>query len=84
VLFGPHLDNVRAAAAALVAAGGGFRADDDAGLTVHVLRLAGDETARRAAGARARSVVDRERGALERTLDAAAVFLGPAPAHGNR
>jgi len=84
VLFGPHLDNVRAAAAALVAAGGGFRVDDDTGLTAHVLRLAGDETARRAAGARARSVVDRERGALERTLDAAAVFLGPASAHGGR
>jgi len=80
VLFGPRLDNVRAAAAALIAAGGGFRADDAAGLTAQVLRLAGDPLARREAGARARSVVDRERGALERTLDAAAAFLGPAPA----
>jgi len=84
VLFGPRLDNVRAAAAALLAAGGGFRADDGAGLTALVLRLAADPAARREAGARARSVVDRERGALERTLDAAAALLGPAPARDGR
>jgi 3-deoxy-D-manno-octulosonic-acid transferase len=84
VLFGPRLDNVRAAADALIAAGGGFRADDAACLTALVLRLAGDPAARRAAGARARSVVDRERGALERTLDAAAALVAPAPPHGGR
>jgi 3-deoxy-D-manno-octulosonic-acid transferase len=78
VLFGPRVDNVRAAAEALVAAGGGFRAADAADLTTLVLRLGGDPAVRRAAGERARAVVDRERGALERTLDAAAGHLAPA------
>jgi len=84
VLFGPCLDNVRAVADALIAAGGGFRAADGAALTALVLRLAGDPAARRAAGARAGALVDRERGALERTLDAAAALLAPGPPPGDR
>jgi 3-deoxy-D-manno-octulosonic-acid transferase len=79
VLFGPRVENVRAAAEALVAAGGGFRAADSAELTALVLRLGTDAAARAAAGERARAVVESERGALERTLDAAAALLAPAP-----
>ena len=81
VLFGPRVDNVRAAAEALVAAGGGFRAADAAELTALVVRLGTDPVARSAAGDRARAVVDRERGTLERTLDAAAALLAPAARH---
>ncbi|HUD70321.1 MAG TPA: glycosyltransferase N-terminal domain-containing protein, partial [Dongiaceae bacterium] len=82
VLFGPEHHNVRAAADALVAAGGGFVAADAAALARLVVDLARDPAGARAMGARARGVVERERGALNRTLDAAEPILGPPPGRG--
>jgi 3-deoxy-D-manno-octulosonic-acid transferase len=70
VLFGPHVENVRAAAQALLAAGGGFMARDAAELGLLVSRLVGDPVARDAAGKGARAVVEANRGALARTLRA--------------
>jgi 3-deoxy-D-manno-octulosonic-acid transferase len=80
VLFGPQHQNVRAAADALLAAGGGFVARDGAHLATLVVDLARDPSRARAAGAAARGVVERERGGLQRTLDAAEPILGPPPA----
>ena len=69
VLFGPHVENFRAAARDLGAQGGGFMARDPSDLAALVLRLAGDKAALDAAGASARRVVEANRGALTRTLD---------------
>jgi 3-deoxy-D-manno-octulosonic-acid transferase len=77
VLFGPLVDNWRAAADALVRAGGGFMVRDGAGLAAEVARLAADPGARAQAGARALAVVESNRGALERTLDLLAAQLEP-------
>jgi 3-deoxy-D-manno-octulosonic-acid transferase len=68
VLFGPHVENFRAAAQALLDAGGGFMARDAGELGRLASRLAGDPVARGAAGAGARAVVEANRGALARTL----------------
>src|SRR5262245_36739979 len=77
VLFGPRIDNWRAAADALVRAGGGFLVRDAGDLATHVTRLARDTRARALAGARALSVVDANRGALDRTLDLLTARLEP-------
>ena len=77
VLFGPLVDNWRAAADALLRAGGGFMVRDGAGLAAEVARLAADPAARAQAGARALAVVESNRGALERTLDLLAAQLEP-------
>jgi 3-deoxy-D-manno-octulosonic-acid transferase len=77
VLFGPLVDNWRAAADALLDAGGGFMVRDAAGLAAEVARLASDSAARAQAGARALAVVESNRGALERTLDLLAAQIEP-------
>jgi 3-deoxy-D-manno-octulosonic-acid transferase len=77
VLFGPLVDNWRAAADALLRAGGGFMVRDGAGLAAEVARLAADPGARAQAGARALAVVESNRGALERTLDLLAAQIEP-------
>ncbi|HYV85549.1 MAG TPA: glycosyltransferase N-terminal domain-containing protein [Patescibacteria group bacterium] len=78
VLFGPLVDNWRAAADALLRAGGGFMVDDGRALAGQVTRLAADPAARRQAGERALAVVESNRGALERTLDLVAGQIDPA------
>jgi 3-deoxy-D-manno-octulosonic-acid transferase len=77
VLFGPRVDNWKAAADALVAAGGGFMVRDGGDLAAQVTRLAADPEARARAGARALAVVEANRGALGRTLDLLAAQLDP-------
>jgi len=78
VLFGPHVDNFRAAADALLAAGGGFVARDGAELGRLAARFLADPVARRQAGERARQVVAAQRGALQRTVDRLAGLLETA------
>lgn len=68
VLFGPHVENFRAAATALTEAGGGFVARDGGELAALVVRLFGDPAARRVAGTMARRVVEANRGATSRTI----------------
>ncbi|MBI4169303.1 MAG: 3-deoxy-D-manno-octulosonic acid transferase [Acidobacteria bacterium] len=80
VLFGPHVDNFRAAATALTEAGGGFVARDGEELAGLAVRLLGDPAARRVAGAMARRVVEANRGATSRTIAIIVEALGPRPA----
>jgi 3-deoxy-D-manno-octulosonic-acid transferase len=77
VLFGPLVENWRTAADALLRAGGGFMVRDAAELAAQVARLAADEAARAEAGARALTVVEANRGALDRTLDLLAAQIDP-------
>jgi 3-deoxy-D-manno-octulosonic-acid transferase len=76
VLFGPHVENWRAAAEALLLAGGAVAVRDAADLAAKVVRLAGDPREMAETGARARAVVEANRGALDRTLELIAVRLG--------
>jgi 3-deoxy-D-manno-octulosonic-acid transferase len=69
VLFGPHMDNFRAAARALTEAGAGFVARNADELAALVVRLAEDRTAYRVAASMARRVVQANRGAMNRTVD---------------
>ncbi|MEQ1920572.1 MAG: 3-deoxy-D-manno-octulosonic acid transferase, partial [Elusimicrobiota bacterium] len=71
VLFGPHTGHIARPAELLSAHGGGGRRVFDATeLAERLTEFAKDESAARAAGASARAVADRLRGASARTLEA--------------
>jgi 3-deoxy-D-manno-octulosonic-acid transferase len=78
VLFGPHMENFRAAADALVAAGGGFVVRDGDDLGRCLLRLYGDRAGYRVASTMAARVVEANRGALPRTMQMIEEALAPA------
>ncbi|HEU4402318.1 MAG TPA: 3-deoxy-D-manno-octulosonic acid transferase [Candidatus Polarisedimenticolia bacterium] len=77
VLFGPHMENFRAAARSLVEGGGGFVARDGPELARIATRLMADPDERARVSDRARRAVEANRGALERTLQAIASTLAP-------
>ena len=84
VLFGPHMDNFRAAAAALTSAGAGFVAGDGQALGDLAVRLLADRAGYRVASAMALRVVETNRGALERTLAMLEEDLAPAGMPGRK
>ena len=75
IIVGPHMDNFREIAAAFLAEDALVQVRDAAGLTDVVVRLFADAAARDALGARAQRIVARNRGALDRTVDALAALL---------
>ena len=75
IIVGPHMDNFREMAAAFLAEDALVQVRDAAGLTDAVVRLFADAAARDALGARAQRIVARNRGALDRTVDALAALL---------
>jgi len=77
IIVGPHMENFREIAAEFLAEDALVQVRDAAGLTDAVLRLCADAAARDALGARARGIVARNRGALDRTVDALAGLLVP-------
>jgi len=81
VLFGPHVENCLEPAEALESTGGGRKVRDAAHLGTSVERLLGDENRRREMGLRAGSVVEANRGALDRSLT---LLLGAVDAGGAR
>ena len=68
VLYGTHTHHVSAPVAALEAAGGGRRVRDARELARTVVRLVSDGQVRRRMGQQARSVIEANRGAMERSL----------------
>ncbi|HEV8701624.1 MAG TPA: glycosyltransferase N-terminal domain-containing protein [Candidatus Polarisedimenticolia bacterium] len=82
VLFGPHMENFRAAAEALTAAGAGFVARDADELGSLLLRLVSDRAGYAVSSTMARRVVETNRGALGRTIALVEEVLAPAPARG--
>jgi len=76
VLFGPRWQGSRDARLLLDAAGG-RSVSDDATLTAALRHWLNDETARTAAGAAARAVVDRGQGAAERSVGLLLSLLEP-------
>jgi len=69
VFFGPHTDHCAEIAAQLSRAGGGIRVQGGGDMAVQMARLLKDRSAARAVGDAARSVVEENRGALQRSLE---------------
>lgn len=78
VAFGPHTQNVAAAADALVAAGGGERIRGPLDLEKFWARCLSDPAQTAIAGARARSVAEVQSDVIERTWTCVEPFLGDA------
>jgi 3-deoxy-D-manno-octulosonic-acid transferase len=70
VLFGPGYRNFEEEGRELIEKGGGFVTGNGRALVSTAARLLAGDEERRAAGARAKSVAESFRGAVERTLDA--------------
>jgi len=75
IMVGPRMENFQEIAAAFLSEDALLQVRDAAGLTEAAVRLFGDAAAREAMGARARGIVDRNRGSLDRTVDALAGLL---------
>ena len=67
VVFGPHMENFATLARALIAAGGAMQADDELALTKTLGNLLRNPEARERLIRNAHRVLDRHRGATERT-----------------
>ena len=67
VVFGPHMENFATLARALIAAGGAMQADDELALTKTLGTLLRNPEARERLIRNAHGVLDRHRGATERT-----------------
>lgn len=76
VSFGPNLDNVRAAARALVAAGGAVEVRDAGELAVHWKEMLDDAEIARAVGQRAAGVAADRAGAVAATIEQVQTLLG--------
>ena len=77
IVFGPHMENFADVARELVARGAAIRVRDADELEETLAGLMQDGERRSRLGEAARSVVDRNRGATRRTLEAAAELLPP-------
>ncbi len=77
VVFGPHMENFAALARALVAAHGALQASDESTLTKILADLLRDKKQRTDLAGAARTVLDRYRGATERTAALLAELAGP-------
>jgi 3-deoxy-D-manno-octulosonic-acid transferase len=78
VLFGPHTENFRDAAALLTGSGGGIRVVDAGALARELARLLDDEALRHRLGAAAAEAVASRRGAVKETMELVERFLKSA------
>jgi 3-deoxy-D-manno-octulosonic-acid transferase len=77
IVFGPHMQNFAEIAAAFLRAQAAVEVADAAELATVVVRLVGDPVERARLGAAARALVEANRGAKPRTLEAIAAVLPP-------
>ena len=75
IVVGPHMENFQEIAATFLAEDAMLQVEDAAGLTQAVTALFDDAARRDALGRRAQDVVERNRGALERTVSALASLV---------
>ncbi|HRQ64670.1 MAG TPA: lipid IV(A) 3-deoxy-D-manno-octulosonic acid transferase [Xanthomonadaceae bacterium] len=80
VLIGPHTFNFAEVSSNLIAAEGARRIDDDAALGAAVLDLLGDSAARTHMGLAGQRAFERERGAVDRIVEAIESILDRRPA----
>jgi 3-deoxy-D-manno-octulosonic-acid transferase len=79
IIFGPYMQNFAEIAATFLKSQAAIQVGSGPALTDAVVRLAGDPVERARLGAAARALVEANRGAKARTLDAIFALL-PAPA----
>jgi 3-deoxy-D-manno-octulosonic-acid transferase len=77
VVFGPHMDNFAEIAAEFVSNQAAIQVPDAESLPAVIVRLFGDPVERARMGAAARALVDANRGAQRRTLEAIVRLLPP-------
>jgi len=82
IVFGPHMENFAEIAEAFLRNQGAVQVHSAADLASVVVRLVGDPVERARLGAAARALVEANRGAKPRTLDAIAQILPPPGARG--
>ncbi len=82
IVFGPHMQNFAEIAAAFLREQAAVQVTDAGALASTVVRLMGDPVERARLGAAARALVEANRGAKPRTLDAVAAVL-PMPGRGS-
>jgi 3-deoxy-D-manno-octulosonic-acid transferase len=82
IVFGPYMQNFGEIAAAFLREQAAVQVDDAGALVATVVRLMGDPVERARLGAAARALVEANRGAKPRTLDAVAAVL-PVPGRGS-
>jgi 3-deoxy-D-manno-octulosonic-acid transferase len=83
VVFGPHMHNFAEIAAAFVAADAGVQVASDGAFEDEVLALMADPVRRARLGAAARALVEANRGAKVKTLEALDLLLPPPSARPN-
>lgn len=83
VVFGPHMHNFAEIAAAFVAAEAGVQVASDGAFEDEVLALMADPVRRARLGAAARALVEANRGAKAKTLEALDLLLPPPSARPN-
>lgn len=84
IVFGPYMSNFAEIAAAFLEAGAAVQVDEPAALSAAWVRLVADGAARARLGAAARALVESNRGAKPRTLEAVTALLPPTPPAGPR
>jgi len=77
IVFGPHMENFAEIASTFLGQQAAIQVDDAAGLSAAILRLVGDPVERARLGAAARALVEANRGAKPRTMQAVAALLPP-------
>ena len=82
IVFGPHMQNFREIADAFLRNQAAVQVASAADLSATVVRLVGDPVERARLGAAARALVEANRGAKPRTLDAIAALLPPPGSRG--
>lgn len=78
IVFGPHMQNFAEISSAFVSNQAGVQVDGESQLLATLVRLAGDPVERARLGAAARALVEANRGAMPKTIDAILALL-PAP-----
>ena len=82
IVFGPHMENFAEIADAFLKQQGAVQVQTPAELTATIVRLLGNPVERARLGAAARALVEANRGAKPRTLDAIAGVLPPPGSRG--
>jgi 3-deoxy-D-manno-octulosonic-acid transferase len=75
LIFGPQIGHIEGLAASLISAGAAIEVEDEASLLEAWMSLQSDPAVRERMGRAARQLVERERGALQRSLDIVGAIL---------
>ncbi|MEO8480819.1 MAG: 3-deoxy-D-manno-octulosonic acid transferase [Acidobacteriota bacterium] len=82
IVFGPHMENFAEIAKTFLGRQAAIQVPDAGGLSAAILRLVGDPVERARLGAAARALVEANRGAKPRTMQAIAALLPPPGSRG--